>query len=240
MIIYPAIDLKNGQCVRLHKGDMDKATIYNEDPSAQAHEWATCGFSWIHVVDLNGAVDGKPVNVDAVRGILKAADLPVQLGGGIRTLKQIEGWLGEGVSRVILGTVAVKNPDLVREACALFPGQIAVGIDARGTNVAVEGWVEDSNMHIHDLASHFEDAGVCTIIYTDINRDGTGQGLNMENTIALAKSTSIPVIASGGVASLADVRAVRNAAPHGVEGMIIGTALYDGAINPIAALREAS
>lgn len=239
MIIYPAIDLKNGQCVRLHKGDMAAATIYNDDPGAQAHEWAKAGFSWLHVVDLNGAVDGKPVNVEAVRAILGAADLPVQLGGGIRSLKQIEDWLGEGVSRVILGTVAVKNPDLVREACRLFPDQIVVGIDARGSRVAVEGWVEDSDMEVTDLAALFEDAGVAAIIYTDINRDGTGQGLNMESTIALAQSTSIPIIASGGVASLADVRAVKAAAAQGVTGVIIGTALYDGAINPAQALQEA-
>jgi phosphoribosylformimino-5-aminoimidazole carboxamide ribotide isomerase len=239
MIIYPAIDLKDGQCVRLHRGDMNAATIYNDDPGAQAHEWAKAGFSWLHVVDLNGAVDGKPVNVDAVRAIMRSADLPVQLGGGIRSLQQIEHWLGEGVSRVILGTVAVKNPDLVREACRLFPDQIVVGIDARGTRVAVEGWVEESDIEAADLAAHFEDAGVSAIIYTDINRDGTGQGLNMDTTVSLARSTSIPVIASGGVASLADIRAVRAAAPHGVTGMIIGTALYDGAINPSDALREA-
>lgn len=238
MIIYPAIDLKDGQCVRLHKGDMGSATIYNEDPAAQAHHWAQCGFSWIHVVDLNGAVDGKPVNVEAVRNILSAADLPVQLGGGVRTMAQIENWFMEGVSRVILGTAAVKNPELVREACRLFPGQIAVGIDARGTRVAVEGWIEESDMEVKDLAAHFEDAGVAAIIYTDINRDGTGKGLNMDSTIELAKSTSIPIIASGGVASLSDVRSVRNAAPHGVEGVIIGTALYDGAIDPRLALRE--
>ncbi len=238
MIIYPAIDLKNGQCVRLHKGDMNAATIYNDDPAAQAMEWAKSGFSWLHVVDLNGAVDGKPVNVEAVRAIIAAADLPVQLGGGIRSLKQIEDWLSEGVSRVILGTVAVKNPVLVREACDLFPGQIVVGIDARGTRVAVEGWVENSDMEVNDLASHFEDAGVSAIIYTDINRDGTGQGLNMGNTIALAQSTAIPIIASGGVASLADVRAVRAAAQYGVTGVIIGTALYDGAIDPAMALLE--
>lgn len=240
MIIYPAIDLKDGKCVRLHKGDMNASTIYNEDPAAQAHEWAKSGFSWLHVVDLNGAVDGKPVNVEAVRAILGASDLPVQLGGGIRSLKQIEDWLSEGVSRVILGTVAVKNPELVREACDLFPGQIVVGIDARGTRVAVEGWVEDSDMEVNDLAAMFEDAGVSAIIYTDINRDGTGQGLNMDSTIALARATQIPVIASGGVASLADIRAVRAAEPYGVSGMIIGTALYDGAIQPEAALREAS
>ncbi len=239
MIIYPAIDLKDGQCVRLHKGDMNAATIYNDDPAGQALQWARSGFSWLHVVDLNGAVDGKPVNVDAVRNIIEAADLPVQLGGGIRSLAQIENWLAEGVSRVILGTIAVKNPPLVKEACRLFPDQIVVGIDARGSRVAVEGWVEESDMEVNDLAAHFEDAGVAAIIYTDINRDGTGQGLNMASTIALAQSTPIPVIASGGVASLADVRAVRAAAQYGVTGVIIGTALYDGAIDPDMALREA-
>lgn len=240
MIIYPAIDLKDGKCVRLNRGNMDAATIYNDDPAAQAHEWARVGFSWLHVVDLNGAVDGKPVNVEAVRNILSASDLPVQLGGGIRSLKQIEDWLSEGINRIILGTVAVKNPDLVREACFLFPDQIVVGIDARGNRVAVEGWVEESDMEVKDLASMFVDAGVASIIYTDIDRDGTGKGLNMESTIALAQTTTIPVIASGGVASLADVRAVRDATKHGVSGMIIGTALYDGCINPVDALREAS
>ncbi len=239
MIIYPAIDLKNGQCVRLHKGDMDAVTVFNDDPAAQAVEWAKNGFSWLHVVDLNGAVDGKPVNVEAVRAIIGAADLPVQLGGGIRSLKQVEDWLSEGVSRVILGTVAVKNPELVREACRLFPDQVVVGIDARGTRVAVEGWIEESDMEVNALAAMFEDAGVSAIIYTDINRDGTGEGLNMANTIALAQSTSIPVIASGGVASVADVRAVRAAEPYGVTGVIIGTALYNGAIDPQRALQEA-
>lgn len=238
MIIYPAIDLKDGKCVRLHKGAMEAATVYNDDPSAQAREWAQAGFSWLHVVDLNGAIDGKPVNIDAVRAILSASDLPVQLGGGIRSLAQIETWLNEGVSRVILGTVAVKNPALVREACELFPDQIVVGIDARGTRVAVEGWVEESDMEVNDLAAKFEDAGVAAIIYTDINRDGTGQGLNMANTIALAQATSIPVIASGGVASLADVRAVRAATQYGVTGVIIGTALYDGSIDAARALQE--
>lgn len=239
MIIYPAIDLKDGKCVRLHKGDMDAATIYNENPGAQAAEWARVGFSWLHVVDLNGAIDGKPVNIEAVRSIISACDLPVQLGGGIRSLKQIGDWLEEGISRVILGTVAVKNPALVREACSLFPDQIVVGIDARGSRVAVEGWVEESDMEVTALAAMFEDAGVASIIYTDINRDGTGQGLNMDSTINLAQSTSIPVIASGGVASLKDVRAVRDASRHGVSGMVIGKALYDGAIDPVAALREA-
>lgn len=218
---------------------MNAVTVFNDDPASQAAEWARAGFSWLHVVDLNGAVDGKPVNVEAVRSIIGAADLPVQLGGGIRSLKQIEDWLSEGVSRVILGTVAVKNPDLVREACNLFPDQIVVGIDARGTRVAVEGWVEESDMEVNDLAAMFEDAGVSAIIYTDINRDGTGEGLNMTNTIELAKSTTIPVIASGGVASIADIRAVRAATEYGVTGVIVGTALYNGAIDPQRALQEA-
>jgi phosphoribosylformimino-5-aminoimidazole carboxamide ribotide isomerase len=239
MIIYPAIDLKDGKCVRLHKGAMDAATVYNDDPAAQAKEWAQAGFSWLHVVDLNGAVDGKPVNVEAVRAIIGAADLPVQLGGGIRSLSQIENWLNEGVSRIILGTAAVKNPQLVKEACLLFPEQIVVGIDAREGRVAVEGWVEESDMQAIDLAAKFEDAGVTAIIYTDINRDGTGRGLNMESTVELAQSTSIPIIASGGVASLADVRAVRAAGQFGVSGMIIGTALYDGSIDVARALQEA-
>jgi len=239
MIIYPAIDLKDGQCVRLHKGDMAAATVYHDDPAAQALEWARHGFSWLHVVDLNGAVDGKPVNEGAVRAILSATDLPVQLGGGIRTLAQIEGWLAEGVSRVILGTAAVKNPTLVQEAGAHFPNQIIVSLDARGSRVAVEGWVEQSDIEVSELAKRFVDAGVCALIYTDIDRDGTGIGLNMEATIALAKATPLPVIASGGVASLADVRAVKRAENSGVAGMIIGTALYDGCIDPHAALREA-
>ena len=240
MIIYPAIDLKDGKCVRLHKGAMNAATIYNDDPAAQAREWAGCGFSWLHVVDLNGAVDGKPVNSAAVQSILDAAGLPVQLGGGIRSLAQVEHWLSEGVSRVILGTLAVKNPDIVMEACRLFPDQIVVGIDAREGRVAVEGWVEESDMLAADLALRFRDAGVAAIIYTDINRDGTGRGLNMDSTIALAQGCGLPVIASGGVASLADVRAVRAAEKHGVSGMIIGTALYDGSIDPARALMEAS
>jgi phosphoribosylformimino-5-aminoimidazole carboxamide ribotide isomerase len=240
MIIYPAIDLKDGKCVRLHKGAMDAATIYNDDPAAQAREWAGAGFSWLHVVDLNGAVDGRPVNSEAVRAVLDAADLPVQLGGGIRTIAQVEYWLSEGISRVILGTLAVKNPDIVMEACRLFPEQIVVGIDARDGRVAVEGWVEESDMLATDLALRFRDAGVAAIIYTDINRDGTGRGLNMESTIALARSSGLPVIASGGVASLADVRSVRDAEKHGVSGMIIGTALYDGSIDPVRALMEAS
>lgn len=237
MIIYPAIDLKDGQCVRLYKGDMAQNTVYNDNPAAQASDWARAGFSWIHVVDLDGAIGGAPVNQDAVKAILDAVDIPVQLGGGIRTLAQIENWLQEGISRVILGTIALRDPELVKRACYEFPNQIAVGIDARNGNVAVEGWVEDSNMRATELAAMFEDAGVCSIIYTDIDRDGTGQGLNMISTIQLAQSTSIPIIASGGVGSLTDLELVRDSASYGVEGVIVGKALYDGRIKPEDALK---
>lgn len=241
MIIYPAIDLKDGVCVRLYKGDMTRDTVYNDDPAAQALAWSQAGFGWIHVVDLNGAVDGAPVNRASVRQILQTVDLPVQLGGGIRTLGQIEGWLAEGVSRVILGTVAVQNPDLVREACALFPDQIVVGIDARAGMVAVEGWVEASDMRDVDLARRFEDAGVAAIIYTDIDRDGTGEGVNLERTSALAQATSIPVIASGGVGSTADLTAVRGAVhADGLNGVVVGKAFYEGQVTPLDALRIAA
>lgn len=240
MIIYPAIDLKNGQCVRLYKGNMNKETIYNDDPSAQALEWARSGFSWVHVVDLDGAVNGAPANHSAVRKIIESIDVPVQLGGGIRTMAQIEKWLAEGVSRVILGTIAVRDPDLVKTACYEFPGQIVVGIDARNGNVAVEGWVEESDMKATELAKVFEDVGVSTIIYTDIDRDGTGEGVNVVSTIALAQSTSIPVIASGGIGSLDDLRLVRDAAQYGVEGVVVGKALYDGRVTPTDALKVIS
>ena len=240
MIIYPAIDLKGGQCVRLYKGDMEQDTVYNDNPAAQGLDWARSGFSWVHVVDLDGAVSGAPVNQAAVRSIVEAVDIPVQLGGGIRTLDQIKMWLDEGVSRVILGTVAVRDPDLVKRACNEFPGQIVVGIDARNGKVAVEGWVEESDMEATALAQIFEDVGVSAIVYTDIDRDGTGQGLNMISTIQLAQSTSIPVIASGGVGSLADLELVRDAAEYGVNGVIVGKALYDGRITPEDALKVAA
>jgi phosphoribosylformimino-5-aminoimidazole carboxamide ribotide isomerase len=236
MIIYPAIDLKGGKCVRLYQGDMTQDTVYNDDPAAQAHEWARAGFSWIHVVDLDGAVGGIPTNSHAVREIIKAVDLPVQLGGGIRTHAQIEHWLQEGLSRVILGTVAVRDPELVKRACLEFPGQIAVGIDAREGRVSVEGWVRDANISAAELAKHFEDAGVAAIIYTDISRDGTGAGVNLEETIALAQATSIPVIASGGVGSLDDIAAVKKA---GLPGVIVGKALYNKSIDPKEALKAA-
>lgn len=233
MIIYPAIDLKGGKCVRLYQGDMAQDTVYNDNPAAQAHEWARAGFSWLHVVDLDGAFEGKPVNGEAVRSILKAVDLPVQLGGGIRTLAQIEDWLQEGLSRIILGTIAVRDPGLVREACEKFPGQIAVGIDARAGRVAVQGWAEETNMTAGELAKYFEDAGVSAIIYTDISRDGTGTGINIQETVALAQSTSIPVIASGGVGALGDIRAVHAA---GLPGVIVGKAFYDKRVDPKEAL----
>ncbi|MGH1404241.1 MAG: 1-(5-phosphoribosyl)-5-[(5-phosphoribosylamino)methylideneamino]imidazole-4-carboxamide isomerase [Alphaproteobacteria bacterium] len=237
MIIYPAIDLKGGKCVRLYKGDMNKDTVYNDDPAAQALEWVQSGFSWIHVVDLDGAVSGAPANHSAVRKIIQTVDIPVQLGGGIRNLTQIEKWLHEGVSRVILGTIAVRDPDLVKKACAEFPGQIAVGIDARGGKVAVEGWVEESDMDVIELARVFEDVGVSAIIYTDIDRDGTGEGVNVVSTIALAQNTSIPVIASGGVGSIKDLELVRDAHTYGVQGVVVGKALYDGRVKPEDALK---
>lgn len=240
MIIYPAIDLKGGKCVRLYKGDMSQDTVYNDDPAAQALDWARAGFSWIHVVDLDGAIGGVPSNHAAVLAILNATDVPVQLGGGIRNMTQIEKWLSEGLSRVILGTAAVRDPELVKRACYEFPGQIAVGIDARKGKVAVEGWVEESDMEATELAQMFEDVGVSTIIYTDIDRDGTGEGVNIVSTISLAQATSIPVIASGGVGSLEDLRLVRDAEQYGVDGVIVGKALYDGRVSPEDALAIAS
>ncbi|MCC5779901.1 1-(5-phosphoribosyl)-5-[(5-phosphoribosylamino)methylideneamino]imidazole-4-carboxamide isomerase [Nitratireductor sp. B36] len=237
MILFPAIDLKDGQCVRLKLGDMDEATVYNTDPAAQARSFEEQGFEWLHVVDLNGAFAGASVNGDAVEAILKATKNPVQLGGGIRTLGHIEAWLEKGLSRVILGTVAVRDPDLVKEACRAFPGKIAVGIDARGGKVAVEGWAETSDLSAIDLARRFEGAGVAAIIYTDIDRDGVLTGINWESTIELADAVSIPVIASGGLASIADI--VRMTMPDAakLEGAISGRALYDGRIDPAEALR---
>ncbi|EIM73980.1 1-(5-phosphoribosyl)-5-[(5-phosphoribosylamino)methylideneamino] imidazole-4-carboxamide isomerase [Nitratireductor aquibiodomus RA22] len=237
MILFPAIDLKDGQCVRLKLGDMDEATVYNTDPAAQARSFEEQGFEWLHVVDLNGAFAGASVNGDAVEAILKATKNPVQLGGGIRTIAHIEAWLDKGLSRVILGTVAVRDPDLVKEACRAFPGRIAVGIDARGGKVAVEGWAETSDLSAIELARRFEGAGVAAIIYTDIDRDGVLTGINWGSTIELADAVSIPVIASGGLASLADI--VRMTMPDAtkLEGAISGRALYDGRIDPAEALR---
>ncbi len=237
MIFFPAIDLKDGQCVRLLRGDMDKATVFNDDAGAQAAAFAAAGCQWLHVVDLNGAFEGKPVNSVAVKGILAAIDIPVQLGGGIRDMETIAYWLEAGVRRVILGTVALRNPDLVRLACRDYPGRVAVGIDARDGFVAVEGWAEVSEMKAFDLADLFEDAGVAAIIYTDIARDGAMQGPNVAATTALAAAISTPVIASGGVSSMADLHLLKDAGGGFLEGVISGRAVYDGKIDPGEAVR---
>lgn len=236
MILYPAIDLKDGACVRLLRGDMNAVTVYNDDPAEQARKFAEAGFTWLHLVDLNGAVEGRPVNAAAVEAIIAATKLPVQLGGGIRTLATIEDWLSRGVERVVLGTVAVRNPSLVREACQKFPGRVAVSIDSREGLVAVEGWQETSTMRTLDLALDMEDAGVAAIVFTDINRDGAMGGINLEATVDLAFALTTPVIASGGVSSLEDIVAVKREEPSGIGGVICGRALYDGRVDPIAAL----
>jgi phosphoribosylformimino-5-aminoimidazole carboxamide ribotide isomerase len=243
MILFPAIDLKDGQCVRLKLGDMESATVYNPDPAAQAKAFEDQGFEWLHVVDLNGAFAGESVNGAAVEAILKATRNPVQLGGGIRTLEHIENWLTKGLRRVILGTVAVRDPALVIEACRKFPGQVAVGIDAKGGKVAVEGWAEASELGVIQLAKKFEGAGVAAIIYTDIDRDGVLTGINWESTLTLAGAVSIPVIASGGLASIADIKRMTMPDARKLEGAISGRALYDGRIDPaeaLAILKEAA
>jgi phosphoribosylformimino-5-aminoimidazole carboxamide ribotide isomerase len=237
MILFPAIDLKDGQCVRLKLGEMDEATVFNDDPAAQAAEFEAQGFTYLHVVDLNGAFAGKPVNGAAVDAILDRVRMPVQLGGGIRDLATIEMWLTKGIRRVILGTIAVRDPALVKDACRAFPGRIAVGIDAKGGRVAVEGWAETSELTAVDLAGRFEDAGVSAIIYTDIERDGILKGLNLPATAELARSTAIPVIASGGLASIDDVKALLTPEYRLLEGAITGRALYDGRIDPTEALK---
>ena len=236
MILYPAIDLKDGQCVRLLRGEMEAATVFNDDPAAQAKAFEAAGCEWIHLVDLNGAFAGAPVNAAAVEAILSAISVPAQLGGGIRDMATIETWIDKGLSRVILGTVAVENPDLVRDAARAFPGKVAVGIDARGGKVATKGWAEETDVEVTDLAKSFEDAGVAAIIYTDIDRDGILTGINWDSTIDLAEAVSIPVIASGGLASIADI--VRMTMPDAakLEGAISGRALYDGRIDPDQAL----
>ncbi|MCL3882302.1 1-(5-phosphoribosyl)-5-[(5-phosphoribosylamino)methylideneamino]imidazole-4-carboxamide isomerase [Marivita sp. GX14005] len=236
MILYSAIDLKDGKAVRLLRGDMEKATVFNDDPAAQAQEFEQAGCAWLHLVDLNGAFAGAPVNAAAVEAILAQTSIPAQLGGGIRDMKTIETWLDKGLARVILGTVAVENPDLVREAARVFPGKVAVGIDARGGRVATKGWAEETDVMVTDLARSFEDAGVAAIIYTDINRDGAMQGPNIEATAALARAVSIPVIASGGVSSLNDLIALRDCGAQ-LNGAISGRALYDGALDLKEALR---
>lgn len=238
MILFPAIDLKNGQCVRLKQGDMDQATIFNDDPAAQAAAFESQGFRWLHVVDLDGAFAGKPMNAAAVEAILSQVAFPVQLGGGIRDMKTVEGWLAQGIRRVIIGTAAVRDPGFVREAAKAFPGQVAVGIDARDGYVAVEGWAETSTLAAADLGRRFEDAGVAAIVYTDIARDGMLQGINWDGTIALAKALTIPVIASGGLASMADIERLMAPDAAILEGAISGRALYDGRIDPAAALER--
>ena len=234
MIIYPAIDLKDGQAVRLVHGDMEQSTVFNDDPAAQAMEFVNAGCEWLHLVDLNGAFAGEPVNAAPVEAILKTCKVPTQLGGGIRDMATIEAWLDKGLSRVILGTVAVENPDLVREAARAFPNQVAVGIDARNGRVATKGWAEETDVMVTDLAKSFEDVGVAAIIYTDIMRDGAMGGPNVEATEALARAVSIPVIASGGVSSLDDLKALK--ATNIISGAISGRALYDGAIDLSEAL----
>jgi phosphoribosylformimino-5-aminoimidazole carboxamide ribotide isomerase len=236
MILYPAIDLKDGKAVRLLRGEMDKATVFNADPAAQARAFQDAGCRWLHLVDLNGAFAGQPVNGAAVEDILAATDVPAQLGGGIRDMATIEMWLGKGIARVILGTVAVENPALVREAARAFPGQVAVGLDARNGFVATKGWAEQTDVAVTDLARAFEDAGVAAIIYTDIDRDGAMQGPNVTATADLARATTIPVIASGGVSSMADLTALRDTGV--IAGAISGRALYDGALDLGAALAE--
>ena len=239
MILYPAIDLKGGACVRLLRGAMDRATVFNDDPAAQAREFARQGFEWLHLIDLDGAIEGRARNRDAILSIVKAVDIPVQLGGGIRDPGAIGEWLEAGIGRVILGTAALRQPDLVRRACREFPGRIAVAIDARQGRVAVKGWTEQSAMPARDLARAFEDAGVAVLIHTDIDRDGALTGLNVAATIALAEATSIPVIASGGVASIDDLRTLKAAAaksPGTIDGVISGRALYDRRIDAAEAL----
>lgn len=239
MIIFPAIDLKSGQCVRLYKGDMEQATVFNDTPADQARIFQSQGFEWIHVVDLDGAFAGKPENAEAVKAILKEVDIPVQLGGGIRSLNTIEEWLNLGVSRVILGTVALKEPQIVKDACNAFPGKIVVGLDAKSGYVATEGWAETSDMHVTELAKEFEDCGVAAIVYTDINRDGAMQGADVEGTKDLAESTTIAVIASGGISSNEDIAKIKAIESSGVVGVITGRALYDKAIDILHALKLA-
>lgn len=236
MILYPAIDIKDGSCVRLYKGEMDQATVFNDSPAAQALEFCNEGCEWLHLVDLNGAIKGEPVNAKAVEDILDAVNIPVQLGGGIRDMATIERWLERGLQRVILGTIAVEDPGLVRAAAKVFPNQIAVGIDARGGLVATRGWVEETKQDATGLARQFEDDGVAAIIYTDINRDGAMQGPNIDATAALARAVSIPVIASGGVSSMDDLRALKDCGAN-LDGAICGRALYDKKIKLSEAAR---
>ena len=236
MILFPAIDLKNGEAVRLQQGDMARATVFSRDPAAQARAFAEQGFSYLHLVDLDGAFAGRPVNAAAVERIITAVKVPVQLGGGIRDRATVDAWLDKGIARVIIGTAAVRDPALVKAAARAHPGRVAVGLDARDGKIAVEGWSKTSALSALDVARRFEDEGVATIVYTDVNRDGMLQGLNLDATIALAEHISLPVIASGGLASLADVRALLEPRAQKLEGAIAGRALYDGRLDPAAAL----
>ena len=236
MILFPAIDLKDGACVRLEQGDMARATVFQRDPAAQARAFEDQGFRYLHVVDLDGAFAGKPVNAAAVQAIIEATDMPLQLGGGIRDIATVEAWLDKGVSRVIIGTAAVRDPGLVKDAAKTFPGRVAVALDARDNRVAVQGWAETSELTAYDIAKRFEDVGVAALIYTDISRDGLLTGLNLDATIALANTISIPVIASGGLASLDDVHALLQPRARKLEGAIAGRALYDGRLDAAAAL----
>ena len=240
MILYPAIDLKDGQCVRVLHGDLSTATVFNADPAAQARAWVEAGFHWIHVVDLNGAVQGQAINAKGVEAILHAVSVPVQLGGGIRTLKDVERWIEAGVSRVILGTVAVTQPDIVIAAALAYPEQIAVSVDVRKGKVAVEGWTADSDLDAITVARRFEDAGVAALIVTDIDRDGTVMGFNVEAFGAMADAVTIPVIAAGGLATVDDIRRLKAREGVPVAGAVLGRALYNGAIDPAQALRLAA
>lgn len=239
MNLYPAIDLKDGNCVRLLRGEMDAATVFNDNPGGQAQQFVADGCEWVHIVDLNGAFEGKPANADAVMQIVTAVDgkAQTQLGGGIRTFETIQYWLDAGITRVILGTIALRDPDFVIEACKRFPGQVAVGIDARDGYVAVEGWAEVSDMKVLDLALKFEDAGVAAIIFTDISKDGAMEGPNLQATVELAKAISTPVILSGGVSSMADIEAIKAAEVPGLDGAISGRAIYDGKLNVADAMK---
>ena len=240
MILYPAIDLKDGRCVRLLRGDMDAATVFNDDPADQARRFQAAGFEWLHVVDLNGAIAGRSANADAVRAILGAVTVPVQLGGGVRSFEGVTSWLEAGVRRVILGTAAVRDPALVKRAAAAFPGQVVVGIDARGGMASVDGWTTSSDIGATDLARRFEDAGVAALIVTDIARDGALGGVNVELTGELAEAVDIPVIASGGVAGVADIRALKARPGRAIAGAVLGRALYEGALSPADALAAAA
>jgi len=240
VILFPAVDLKDGRCVRLTRGEMESATVFNDDPAAQAFAFERAGFQWLHCVDLDGAFAGKPANADAIRAIRAATSLPVQLGGGIRDMAAVEGWLAAGITRVILGTSALKNPALVKDAARAFPGRIVVGADAKGGRIATEGWAEVSDLTPADLGRRFEDAGVAAILFTDVDSDGMLGGANVAATAALAKAVRIPVIASGGVGGLADIEALVAANEPNIEGVVIGRALYDGRIKPTEALAKAN